>query len=82
MTIHKLKTWPEYFEAIITGRKNFDVRKNDRNFQVGDRLDLLEWNPETGEYTGRFCNREITYILNCNRNPFIKVRGYVILSLK
>ena len=51
--IHNLKTWPEYFKLMIEGKKTFELRKNDRDFQVGDRLDLLEYNPDTQEYTGK-----------------------------
>jgi ribosomal protein L37E len=43
MTVHSLKTWPEYFEAQRAGRKTFELRRNDRNFQVGDLLVLREW---------------------------------------
>ena len=34
--IHELKTLPEYFEAVIKGKKLFEVRKFDRPFQKGD----------------------------------------------
>jgi hypothetical protein len=52
---HELKTWPEFFEQTLNGRKMFELRKNDRNFQVGDELLLQEWIPEhQGKgYTGR-----------------------------
>ena len=54
---HDLKTWPEYFEAVFTGKKNFEIRKggamSDRNFLTGDTLLLREWNPKSREYTGR-----------------------------
>lgn len=36
--IHELKTLPEYFELVRKGIKNFEVRKNDRDFKVGDML--------------------------------------------
>ena len=29
---HELKTWPDYFHEVFMGHKNFDIRKNDRDF--------------------------------------------------
>ena len=34
--IHALKTLPEYFEAVLENKKTFELRKNDRDFKVGD----------------------------------------------
>jgi hypothetical protein len=81
MAIHKLKTWPCYYQEIISGRKKFEVRYNDRNYQVGDRLDLFEYDPDAGEYTGAHCHVEVTYILD-NSNPFISLGNTVIMSIK
>ena len=39
---HELKTYPKYFQETIEGNKPFEIRKNDRNFQVGDVLILKE----------------------------------------
>ncbi len=79
--IHELKTWPEYFEPVFTGKKTFEVRKNDRNFKEGDSLFLREWNPTTEQYTGRGFMCKVGYV-------FIEVGGvcgldedYCILSL-
>jgi len=83
MKIHTLKTWPEYFEAILNGTKTFEVRKNDRNFKVGDRLDLIEFDPNLpirGQLTGKHCHRFISYILDTN--TFVNLQGYVILGLR
>lgn len=63
MTWHKLKTWPPYFEAMLKGEKDFELRTNDRNFKVGDYLILQEWNPITYLYSGRYLVRIVTYIL-------------------
>lgn len=60
--LHELKILPEYFKEVISGRKTFELRKNDRNFQVGDKVLLKEWNLK--EYTGRECEVMITYILH------------------
>ena len=42
---HELKTWPNEFQAIWDGKKAFEVRPNDRNYQVQDSLLLREWVP-------------------------------------
>lgn len=42
---HELKCWPESFEAIATGVKTFEIRKDDRGYRVGDYLLLREWKP-------------------------------------
>ena len=61
--IHEIKCWPEYFEALLTGRKEFEVRINDRYYFIGDLLRIEEWNPKTEEYTGRHILKRITYII-------------------
>lgn len=63
MTHHKLKCWPEYFNATAAGQKPFDVRLNDRDYKVGDVATLQEWDPRTNEYTGRVVAKTITYVL-------------------
>jgi hypothetical protein len=77
---HVLKTLPEYFKAVKEKRKTFEVRKNDRDFKVGDELILSEFNPKTSTYTGDTCGREITYILKGGQ--FGITEDVVILGLK
>jgi hypothetical protein len=38
--IHSLRCEPRYMDRIQDGTKTFEVRRNDRNFQVGDVLNL------------------------------------------
>lgn len=78
--IHQLKTWPEYFQAIADGKKTFEVRKDDRGFQVNDFLHLQEWDPLKGEYTGREIFKMVTYLLPSRDMPGIE-HGYVAMSL-
>lgn len=43
---HELKTWPNQFQEVYQGRKNFDIRLNDRKFQPMDILVHKEWSPK------------------------------------
>lgn len=58
---HKLKLAKMFFEDARLGRKSFELRKNDRDYQIGDILELREM--DNGEPTGRVIEKEITYIL-------------------
>jgi ASC-1-like (ASCH) protein len=60
-TIHK-KIWPEYFEAVSSGKKKFEFRLNDFEIKEGDTLVLEEWDPKTKEYTGRKIEKKVTYV--------------------
>ena len=60
---HELKIWPGCFAAVQAGTKPFDVRENDRNFQLGDELRLREYAPESEQYTGRALTRWVSYVL-------------------
>lgn len=74
---HDLKILPEYFKEVIKGIKTFEIRKNDRPYQVGDTLVLHEW--ENGRYTGEVAKKTITYILNDNSGFVLK--GHVVMSI-
>lgn len=38
MTTHRLKVLIKYADAIMNGTKTFEVRKNDRGYEVGDKI--------------------------------------------
>jgi len=62
MRIEK-KTWPELFQAIQDGKKNFDVRLADFECKEGDILVLREWDPKTKDYTGRQIEKTVKYVI-------------------
>lgn len=64
MAVHDLKVWPDYFAAIDTGEKPFEVRKADRGFAVGDTLRLREYEPGPDKYTGREIERRVSYVVS------------------
>lgn len=76
--IHTLKILPEYYKAVLFGDKTFEIRKNDRDYKVGDRLYLREFNGK--DYTGNVVNKTITYILAGGNYGLEK--DYVILAIK
>ena len=46
--VHELKTDPKVYDDVMSGRKTFEIRFNDRDFKVGDYL-LLRKTYYTGE---------------------------------
>lgn len=76
---HYLKTETEYYQAIEKGLKSFELRKNDRNYQVGDMLHLRE--TVKGEHTGRAMDpKEVVYILEGGKYGLED--GFVIMQMK
>lgn len=63
MKHHYLKIVQPHFNNVASGLKTFEVRKNDRDFQVGDRVVLEEYVPLRRAYTGERVTVEITIIL-------------------
>jgi Domain of unknown function (DUF3850) len=69
---HELKTDPEVFAAVLDGSKTHEIRRNDRDFKVGDRMRLRETrytgqemrgpHPRPLEYTGREVTRTVSHI--------------------
>lgn len=78
LKIHKLKTWPPYFQDTLDGKKPFEVRKDDRDFGVGDFVWLEEWCPVDGKYTGRKIGFNISYKLS--GGEFGIEEGYCVLG--
>jgi len=86
-TINK-KIWPEYFEAVSSGKKKFEFRLNDFEIKEGDTLVLEEWDPKIKEYTGRKIEKKVTYVGKFRIDELfwpeeeIKEKGIQIISLE
>lgn len=76
---HELKTWPGPFAAVRANLKPWEMRKNDRDYRVGDLLRLHEWCPEANDYTGEIEERRVTWMLEGGQ--FGLPADYVIMSL-
>ena len=78
--VHHLKTIDPYFSQVYVGLKNFELRKNDRDFKVGDILVLEEYDIKTETYTGSAVQKVVTMVLeDCPH--FGLMPGYCILSM-
>ena len=75
--IHYLKTYIEFFQAIKRGEKNFELRKNDRDYKVGDFLVLMEYDPAIGFTKSDDIWLKVTYILD--KQPYVP-KGYICMS--
>jgi hypothetical protein len=78
--IHELKTWPTFYQAIVDGVKPFELRTDDRDFQVGDVLLLREFDLNAQKYTGRKVCRLVTYKLESASFCGIE-KGWCIMGL-
>lgn len=75
---HYLKIYPEFFSAVCTGVKRAELRKNDRDYRVGDTLHLMETPRGSCHQTGEFINVKITHIADVGE----WIPGYVLLSIE
>ena len=88
MAIINKKIWPEYFEAIVSGKKKYELRLNDFEVNEGDTLTLEEWGPATKSYTGRKTEKKVTYVGKFKIDKLfwpeeeIKEKGIQIISLE
>lgn len=92
MTKHTLKLNDRYFDAVANGIKTFEIRKNDRDYKVGDTLVLKKVNDEGLYITyadhnlGINLDYEIkvavTYILTHDDFPDGIPEGYVVMSIE
>lgn len=84
MRVHSLKSWRHLFQPMKRGEKHHDLRKMDRDYQVGDHVWLNEYDMDAGKFTGEMILRKITYITSnvtpCAVSSAVLDKGYCILS--
>ena len=73
--LHELKINKQYFKEVSNRKKTFEIRKNDREFKVGDFVKLKEID-ENKKYTGNEELFEITYLTN-----YAQKENYVVFAI-
>lgn len=79
MKIHDLKCEPTHFQESARGFKRFEVRRDDRGFEIGDSIRLREWLPGSETYTGLEMVARVNYIL---RGHAGLADGFVVLGVE
>lgn len=74
---HELKIDQEYFKAVKDGKKKFEIRKNDRDYKVGDILVMLEYDKYYEAFTGEKITVEISYLTG-----YAQQDGYLVLGIE
>lgn len=74
--VHDVKLGTTFFDDVKTGRKTFELQKNDRGYKEGDTIVMHEY--KYGTTTGRTIEKKIVYMLE----DFTGLEdGYCILGL-
>jgi len=76
MKIHELKIESQYLNAIISREKTFEIRLNDRDYEVNDILNLKGC--DNGVYTGVGAVVEVTYA----HEGLGLQEGYIAMSIE
>ena len=84
MKIEK-KIWPVYFQRILDGNKNYELRLADFKCKPGDIFFLREWDPKSKKYTRRILEKKITNVVKTKDVTFytkkeIDKYGFQIIS--
>lgn len=86
---HVLNTLPHYYDAVASGAKTFEIRRNDRGFQTGDVIELVRMRNETDRNAKSFdrsrIRKRITYMFAGDPALGLDLGGirggYVVLGL-
>ena len=80
MTIHTIKIDPQWFDRVANGTKRVEIRRADRDYQIGDQLHMYEYEMTAlaSRNTGRAVVVNVTHVLYSV--PGLSV-DYVALSI-
>ena len=87
MKLHELKIKHEYLIEVVMGRKTFELRKNDRDYQVGDLIRFIDIRQSNNDncdcdiYINEDDLYKITYVLK-DVPQYGLDKDYCILAIK
>jgi len=75
--VHELKIEENYLTHILEGRKTFEIRFNDRDYQVGDKIEFTPIMRTDNKIPKRDCLFIITYLTDYEQQT-----DYVVFGIK
>lgn len=79
MKTHNIKLDIHFCDDVLNGRKNFEVRKNDRGYQAGD---LVKFIPVDGYFHENHDVQKHTYEITYVLSGWGPKEGYVVFGIK
>ncbi len=84
------KIVPEWFEAIASGKKDYELRLADFDIEDGDTLRLEEWagEGEKRKVTGRVLEKKVTHVRKVDldawiqQQPELMQKGFYVIRFK
>lgn len=80
MKIHKLKTYTDIFQESLNGNKPFEIRVNDRDFQKGDVLVLMDYDRNGKKVSDRQISWKVSSLYH--GGEFGIEKGHVAMGLR
>ncbi len=80
MKVHEIKLLEDYCDAVLSGEKTFEVRKNDRGYQKGDHISFIPVNRHYIPFYHRVSEKE--YVITYVHSGLGLKNGYVVLGIK
>ncbi len=86
MQEHHVRSWPKFFEPISLGQRAHELRRNDRNYEVGDIVHLHEYLPFEARYTKRMQSVRIQSVTSAEAPCAVSDEGlhpdFIIFSIQ
>lgn len=80
--IHEIKLNREFCEDVYNGTKQFEIRKNDRQYEVGDIIKFIPWEPRS-EISFKHPIKQNAYIIKYILHGGYGLKdGYIAMQIK
>lgn len=80
MRTHVIKITDDNWENIELGRKRFEVRFNDRNYQLGDKIKFMDEDGVLERWTGG--HKEAVFKIIFVQSGYGLEKDFVVLGIK